>query len=945
MSNLEVADTAFRHLVGELLVMIDAAEPLHGPEAGPWCELLAGLGASERQEVVYTVAPLLSKLCALPQIDQADRERLNRASRSQLEFAWRATKRNSWLVNQGLENVCMTFAGGPGPSADLLRRSLEPAQLTRFGYEELPRLCLRLEHILTIDPGFVVDVYAAAYGYTEKSTEEVQLGRSRILSMRSNKRQDYRHARWQLTKLFPKFLEQSPEHATRALIRSIAAHRALKADSEPYSNLEDAKAFEFLGERGVLREDASSLWDRGKETSDDACQILHAFQVGLESWPTEREPELDRVIAVAVQENHHAAVWRRLLGAAKAHPALGWKLRTLASQPAFLSCRDTSLRVATIAASLMPKLDAAERVAIEQAILALPSSDGPSGASLRRVQRMQGSLLELLAKHGFVTDTAKAVWTELQATLPAGESFARPDDDEPMRFGRLTPIDADERWLEWEGIDVKAAENRAILDRVRALAERVKTPRPWSLEVATATLADFEPLNAAAQVRSQPEQLSKRVWDALAATAGALLLKAGPHVEAKRDALITALLEASRHPDPPLDAEAEESFEHSPMWGSSVRVAAAEQIGTVVAAGVASEGPLLSALEALSRDPGVSVRYQIARRLEALVQSQSAVFQAVLTSRIREETSDQVLSQIIWGPLAAVLEQPSGRELLTLAHERTNDSEEWKESRQAIVTRYLDLYIRAADTEAESFLHSILDNPAKHSSEAARIPSLMRDSMRMGPILPPDPAIDAQRGRVLGLMRRLTRDVVTLVGSLEKTYSNVTSRDEIPAESLQAWEALVSVAHSLDIELYFGSGAHDVEDDKGGNETAESRAQRARFYTEARDILETLGSLGHPSTTHRLMELYETVVTFDARGVFLAVHRMVTSGVGGGYQHESMGADQIVKFVGRYLADHRHIFRDDEKSRAALRELLDVFVKAGWPSARRLTHRLEEVFR
>ena len=156
---------------------------------------------------------------------------------------------------------------------------------------------------------------------------------------------------------------------------------------------------------------------------------------------------------------------------------------------------------------------------------------------------------------------------------------------------------------------------------------------------------------------------------------------------------------------------------------------------------------------------------------------------------------------------------------------------------------------------------------------------------------------------------------------------------------------LASVAHSLDMELYFGSGAHDVEGNKGGNETAESKGQRERFYTEARDILETLGSLGHPSSTHRLMEIYETLVSFDARGVFLAVHRLVVAGVRGGYQHESIGADQIVKFVGRYLADHRHFFRDDEQSRAALRELLDVFVKAGWPSARRLTHRLEEVFR
>ena len=763
MSHVEVADTALRHLVGELLVMMDAAEPLHGADAGPWCELLADLAATQRQEIVYTVAPLLSKLCALPQIDQADRELLNRAARSQLEFAWQATKRNSWLATQGLENVCVTFAGAPGPSADLLRRSLEPAHLARFGYEELPRLCRRLEHPLAIDPAFVVEVYTAAFGYVEKSTDEVRLGHSRILSLRSNKRQDYHLALSHLTKLFPQFLEQSPEHATRALARSVAAHRALKADSQPYSILENSRAFELSGMRGLLREDASSIWDRDKETSDDACRILHAFQVGLEKWPALREAELDRVIAVVVEENRHAAVWRRLLGAAKTLSALGWKLRTLASQSAFLTCRDTSLRVAALAASLVPRLDLVERAAIEDAVVALP---GTTDAAPRRIQRMQGSILELLAKHGFVTDAAKTAWSALQATLPAGNSFSA-DDDEPMRFGRLTPVDADERWLEWEGIDVNASENRVILDRIRTLAERVKTPRPWSLELASTTLSDFEALSASAQVQDLPEQLSKRVWDALAATAGALLLKAGPHVEAKRDALITALLDASRNPDPPFDAEAEESFEHSPMWGSSARVTAAEQIATVVAAGVVGEGPLLSALEALSRDPVVSVRYQVARRLEALAQAQPTLFQAVLTSRMREETSDQVLSQIIWGPLAAILEQPVGRELLTRAHQRTTESEDWKESREAIVTRYLELYIRAGDAEAKSFLDSLLGNPAKHSPEAARIPALMRDSMRMGPVLPPDPAIDAQRGRVLGLMRRLTHDVVKHIGSLE----------------------------------------------------------------------------------------------------------------------------------------------------------------------------------
>jgi hypothetical protein len=52
-----------------------------------------------------------------------------------------------------------------------------------------------------------------------------------------------------------------------------------------------------------------------------------------------------------------------------------------------------------------------------------------------------------------------------------------------------------------------------------------------------------------------------------------------------------------------------------------------------------------------------------------------------------------------------------------------------------------------------------------------------------------------------------------------------------------------------------------------------------------------------------------------------------------------------VKLVERYLAEHRALFREDAACRQALLEMLDIFVKAGWPAARQLTYRLDEVFR
>ena len=63
-----------------------------------------------------------------------------------------------------------------------------------------------------------------------------------------------------------------------------------------------------------------------------------------------------------------------------------------------------------------------------------------------------------------------------------------------------------------------------------------------------------------------------------------------------------------------------------------------------------------------------------------------------------------------------------------------------------------------------------------------------------------------------------------------------------------------------------------------------------------------------------------------------------------GYQGESLGADQFVRMIGRFVADHRELF-GEQRRRAALVSVLEVFVDAGWPSARRLLYRLPEALR
>jgi hypothetical protein len=71
---------------------------------------------------------------------------------------------------------------------------------------------------------------------------------------------------------------------------------------------------------------------------------------------------------------------------------------------------------------------------------------------------------------------------------------------------------------------------------------------------------------------------------------------------------------------------------------------------------------------------------------------------------------------------------------------------------------------------------------------------------------------------------------------------------------------------------------------------------------------------------------------------------LISGGRTGGYQLESLGSDLFVRIVRRYLADFR-VIASNEDLRQRLMSVLDIFVEAGWPEARRLVYDLPEMLR
>jgi len=172
------------------------------------------------------------------------------------------------------------------------------------------------------------------------------------------------------------------------------------------------------------------------------------------------------------------------------------------------------------------------------------------------------------------------------------------------------------------------------------------------------------------------------------------------------------------------------------------------------------------------------------------------------------------------------------------------------------------------------------------------------------------------------------------------------SADEVKTTQ-EAINRTSQLVDGIAMQLYFASGAFADKQNKEDDHLTEP--QKRRFWTESADLFRALSTEIHPHTAHNLVQALHHLLPCSPGEVFLTAARAMTSSSTVGYHHESLAVGDVVKLIQRALADHRDIFQSTDGKEsdclAALLKVLDLFVEAGWPEARQLTHRLEEIYR
>jgi hypothetical protein len=640
----KVAEDAFRHLIRTLLAT--APENLAGSDAGPWFQLLERVSRNLRQSVAYDVLSLLITLCERPEaLTPEQLVSAGNTARRLLEFAWSQSLRDSYLVVHALQCVCRTFESDPKMSAALIRRCLEPAHLTRFGFEEMPWLAHEVKRLIRADTKLVADIYRAAFGYEEKSEEPAQIGRSRILTLVSNRRQNYQMAWYELAEVFPKFLESAPEEATRVLVRiveSYVAQRHPQTTSEP-------KVFSFGDQSARLLADYSAWWDEGNiYRYNEPLKMIDSFQRFLEGLATrqDNEDKIRALIKILVSENQLAVFWRRLLLAGARFPkSIGQEILPLAYATPILICSETTVPAGEYLKAIFPILGTDERQKIERTIFSIPDVSPPN---LRETaERIRDRLLGCLPLEMLVTEDARQRLEELHAqnAIPPNESLIHFEVS-------ITPYGQDE-YLREQGVPIESEANQQIqrLERpVKQFADKHLnlTPRfEEAIAILPVLCALYEALERA-DVDGVHPMKRDFAWETLTAACARIVKTPGFSCNSEIGRFVAnILLKAYRHPEPVYNHNYDSRYDGYSLRNPEVRIYAAEGLIIMARHNDCATDEVLKAIKELSIDPVPAVRAQITYRLNNLYYTAPQLMWSIIDHVVKSEENLQILREFI----------------------------------------------------------------------------------------------------------------------------------------------------------------------------------------------------------------------------------------------------------------------------------------------------------
>jgi len=875
------------------------------------------------------------------------RDVFNRAARALLAFAWAAEPPMQQTANSAIRFVGKSFAADPVASRALLERMLRDPHFSAHADKEATWLSEQIMSIAQADGDFAIEIYRALYSrdITDDSTSFMGGQASRIMTLSSNRSQDYRHCRFNLGRRVTHLLELSVPLGTRAIVEASLGNtdRAMPlGDGRNRVLVSGRPQFDLLGYdyRYAAWGDAE---DHHGTRKDDVLAQLIAHLRGCSA------AVFAETVDAAATDYVGPAVWTRILGVgAERVDDLADILWPFACNITILAHPGIVRYAVRFLAAVYPSRSTAERTAFE--IEAMRDDLFETEAKQHWWRHVLSRWLSQLDKDVIATEPMRSLRDELAAT---DELTGNPPTySSSIRRGSL-------RWgarslLAGEGVDVVAGIDAQMLARSEALNDKIQTTPSerggaalgelWTEVLAIIAFYD-------AHSDALHEKVEQPVWgyisNAVERIVGAKSYTPGDDGMPPIEEVLGVLqrLWESRFP------EVQENDEDADLsWSNwAVRVYAAEAYISLTDRFGEDHGEIVDMFEAILADPAPQVRLQAAQSLQVLRRIARDRMWALAERVARDEPHAGVLSAFLHYVIRcftrhdvekckAIIEIVRARREAVECDNKPG-CDELAEQLGGVTAQ---LWCWQEEAIALEWLRAWASDPATHREFLTSFLSMLRGAFFA--------RYANGEERDAGLTDRSQQAAMVILEACsvaaETSHAAVTRGTIEGAErdaTITTYKAAESVIGHLMNQLYFGSGA--FADNREAAVGLVSADTMRRFLVDYRPMLALLAASHEPSTHHHLVELYEFLIPGDPAGVFDALHALLTGPAAReGYHHESLAAPVIVRMITRYIADHRSIFEDGTR-RSALVEILRLFSDVGWSDALMLLYELPDLLR
>jgi hypothetical protein len=818
----------------------------------------------------------------------------------------------------------------PHATADVISAVIAPESMQAWDVVTVLPLIEQIPEIAGTAPNLAVAIGAAIWEYEETQDISTPLIDSAILGLTSNRRQDLDGARTMVATKFPALLNADPllTAATKLFLRIAELPRMYRWD-----NSHPTKDLPWLRTGDPLE---SASGDRALLEMTDAffrklAQLAEA-QDELANGPDPRSA--DEIVASLLTGLHNSGVWQRLLHqVAKVNsPALNKVTLPALISPGLYAHPDTWLAAGHIAAHLSPSLAPRDHLRLEAAILGLVDA-GTSSTDRAEIRE-------------HLQQRARMLLNALDASKISGP-ICHTLANHPT--GALDPLrdlseDHHSPFNSWTGETEppKPGSLEDLGNRIRAANQQSRDPNPQTRAVGLSHLVQLwgELRNAA---ESGAEAGDPQLADLWLEMAERLATATDVASEAELGAEVFSALFAAL-PTAATDAEEVEASWNSapaPTWGLTPSTSAVQGLVNLVYRGpwrAAHEPELVAALTPLLDSRNPVHRYLSSQALPALHPNRNELIEE-LERRLSIEsdrhiatylmrllagftpTQPQRVDQILQG-LAALPQWA----MLTASSsgERTLGPAD----QGGMAVGLLAILAARHDTPyACSVVSAWLNQPVENPQR------VMWTTMRLGELL--NPAALSDRPAQERTFAILAPSLDQLRSVFLEAERGTTSSDELR----DRYTNVVKIAENLARQLYFASGAFDQ---RNPSSPSTPRGDQARFCALALPLLQGLSAIHYPAITQHIVQIADHVGAAQPKRLLLLAASAVTSDKA--YARELMGLDAAMHLVRRYSADYRGLVLDDPQCTAAIRGLLESFVRLGWDKAIELAEVLDELF-